>query len=85
MAQGSVLVANEAAVGQLFATELAAEAGGMPISGHRLDNSTDHELAAFVAAGRKEDVEVPLAVLAALELVENAVWEGTEALGAPES
>jgi hypothetical protein len=40
-------------------------------------------LTAFSAAGREENVEVVLAVLAALELVEDSIRERPETLGAP--
>ena len=50
-----------------------------------LDDPADDELAALGAAGRVQDVEAVLAVLAALELEEDVVLEGSEALGADEA
>ena len=54
------------------------------VSAH-LDDPADDELAALGAAGRVQDVEAVLAVLAALELEEDVVLEGSEALGADEA
>lgn len=82
MAQRLMLVADEARVRQLFVAVFATEAAGMPIRGHRLDHSTNDEFAAFIAARREEHLEVSLAVLATLELVEDSVGERPEALGA---
>lgn len=81
MAQGAVLVLDEPTVGQLLGAQLAAEALWMPAGGHRLNDSPDDELAALVAAGSEEDVEVTFAVLATLKLVKDAILEGPEALG----
>lgn len=55
----------------------------MPVGVHGLDDAADDEFAAFSATGGKENVEVMLAVLAALEFVKDAVAELLEALGAP--
>lgn len=84
MAKRTILIAYKATVSQLFGTQLTAEALRMPASGHGLDNTSDNELAALVAAGGKQYMEVPFAVLAALEFVENAILERTEALSATE-
>lgn len=82
MTQRLVLVTDESRVGQLFVAVFATEAVWMPVRGHRLDHSTDDELAAFIAAGREQHLEVSFAVLATLELVEDSVRERAEALGA---
>ena len=50
-----------------------------------LDHPPDDELATLGAAWREEDVEVVLAILPAVELVEHPVREGPEALGADEA
>ena len=50
-----------------------------------LDDPPNDELAALGAAGRVQDVEAVLAVLAALRLEEDVVPEGSEALGADEA
>lgn len=50
VAQRPILVANETTVGQLLVAHLALEARWMPAGRHRLDDATDDELAAFVAA-----------------------------------
>lgn len=63
--------------------DLAAEALRVPVGGHRLNHAPDNELATFVAARSKEHMEVSLTVLAALELVEDAVGKCAETLGAP--
>lgn len=55
----------------------------MPIGVHGLDDATDDEFTAFAATWGEEHVEVVLAILAALEFVEDAVAELLEALGAP--
>lgn len=85
VAEGPARVLDEPAVGQLDGAVLAAEALGMPVGVHGLDDAPDDELAALAAAGREQDVEVVLAVLAALELVEDAVPELLEALGTAEN
>lgn len=82
MAQGPVLVAYEARIGQRNAAALAGEALRMPVRRHRLDHAPDHEVVALGTARRKQDVEVLLAVLAAFELVEYAVLELAETLRA---
>ena len=50
-----------------------------------LDHPPDDELATLGAAWREENVEVVLAIFPALELVEDPVGEGAEALGADEA
>ena len=50
-----------------------------------LDDPSDDELAALVAAGGEEDMEVVLAVLPPVILVEHTVREGSEALGTHEA
>lgn len=85
MAKRTILIAYEATVSQLFGAQLTTKALRMPASGHGLDNTSNDELSALVAAGGKQYMEVPFAILAALELVENAILERTEALSATES
>ena len=50
-----------------------------------LDHPPDDELATLGAAWREENVEVVLAIFPPLELVEDPVGEGAEALGAHEA
>ena len=54
----------------------------VPGGRHGPDDAAHDELAALAAAGRVQHVEVVLAVLPPLELVEHAVGEGTETLSA---
>ena len=54
----------------------------VPGGRHSPDDAAHDELAALAAAGRVQDVEVVLAVLPPLKLVEHAVGEGTETLSA---
>lgn len=82
VAQGTILIANESAVGQFFVALFTPKAIGMPIGCHSLDYASDDEFTTLVAARRKQNVKVTLTVFAALELVEDAILEGTEALGA---
>lgn len=84
MTEGSILIANESCIGQFLIAVLASEALWMPVGGHRFDNPPNNKLPAFVAARSEQDMEVPLAVLPTLELVENSIGERPEALGAPE-
>ena len=53
--------------------------------GTHLDHPADDELATLGAARREENVEVVLAIFPPLELVEDPVGEGAEALGADEA
>ncbi len=76
------LVLDKPQVGQLLAAHLAGEALWVPGGVGGLDHPPDDELAALGTARGKEDVEAVLAVLALLELIEDAVGKGTEALGA---
>lgn len=80
VAKRPVLVANEAAVGQLLVAQLTAEARRMPAGRHCLDDASNHEFTALVAARRKQDVEIAFAVLATLELVEDTILKGAKAL-----
>ena len=57
----------------------------MTLVGTHLDHPPDDELATLGAAWREEDVEVVLAIFPPLELVEDPVGEGAEALGAHEA
>lgn len=54
----------------------------MPAVVQCLDHAPYHKLIAFSAAGRKQDVEIMLAVLPALELKEHTLREWSKALGA---
>lgn len=54
----------------------------MPVGCHRFDDTADDEFTAFIATRRKQYVEVAFAIFTSFELVENAILEGTEALGA---
>lgn len=85
MAQGAIIVPYEARVGQLLGAQLTTEALRMPARLHRLDDTPDDDFVALVAEWRVEDSEILLAVLAALELVEDSILEGSEALRAPKS
>lgn len=70
-------------IGQFLGAHLTTEAMWMPISRHSFDHASDNEFTAFITAWGEQHVKISLAVLSALEFVENAVLEGTEALGAP--
>lgn len=78
----SVLIADETRIGQWDGAPFARETLRMPVGCHRLNDAPDDEIVALVAARRKQDVEVLLAVLAPLELVEDTILELPEALGA---
>lgn len=80
VAERPVLVADEARIRQRNTAALAGKALRMPVGRHRLDDAPDDEIVALVAARREQDVKVLLAVLATLELVEDAVLELAEAL-----
>ena len=69
-------------VGELRLAHLTGEAVRVPRGRHGPDDAAHDELAALAAARRVQHVEVVLAVLPPLELVEHAVGKGTEALGA---
>lgn len=84
MAQRLVLIPDKSSIRQLLVTMFAAEATGMPIGGHRLDHPADHKFTALVAARSEQHLEVPLAVFASLEFVENSIGKGAETLGATE-
>lgn len=78
----SVLVPDEARIGQRNGAPFARETLRMPVGRHRLNDTSDDEIVALVAARCKQDVEILLAVLAPLELVEDAILELAEALSA---
>lgn len=82
VAQCTILIPDESTIGQFLGAQFAAEALRMPIGCHRLDDTSDDEFAAFIAARRKQDVKVAFAIFSSLEFVEDAILEGTEALGA---
>lgn len=56
----------------------------MPVGVHRLDDAPDDKLATLAATWRKEHLEVVLAVLAILKLVEDTIFERAEALSTTE-
>lgn len=85
MAQGTILVTNESGVGQFFVASFATEAMRMPTGCHRLDDTANDKVAAFVAAWCKEDVKVAFTIFAAFEFIKNAIVEFAEALSAPGS
>lgn len=82
VAKRAVLVANKARIRQRNMALLARETVGVPIGRHSLDHATDDKVVALVAAWRKQDMEILLAVLAPLEFVENSILELAEALSA---
>jgi len=57
----------------------------MPSGPHGLDDPTNDELAALVAAGSKEDMKVMFTIFAPVKLIEDTVREGSEALCADET
>jgi hypothetical protein len=82
MAQCTILVPNKPRIGQFLGTQLTPETLRMPAGRHRLDHPTNDKFSALVAARCKQNVKVTFAVLATLKLVENAILEIPEALGA---
>lgn len=82
VAEGTILVANKTRVRQRDVATLAREALRMPVGHHCFDYTADDKIIALVAAWREQDVEIFLAILAPLKLVEDAVLELAEALGA---
>lgn len=83
VAQCAASVLDEASIGQLHGALLAPEALGVPAGVHGLDHPADDELAALIAARSEQHMEVVLAVLTAVEFIEDTVPELTEALSAP--
>lgn len=55
----------------------------MPTGLHRLDDSSDDDIATLVAEWRVQDSKILFAVFAAFEFVENSIFEGAKALRAP--
>lgn len=80
VAQRAVVVADEAGIGQFLRAQLAAEALRVPAGLHRLDDTTNDDVAALVAERRVQNPEILLAVLATFELVEDSILERAEAL-----
>jgi len=80
MAQRTIVVPDEARIGQLLGAQLTAEALGMPRSLHSFDDTPNNDLVALVAVRRKERAEILLAVFAAFELVKDSILERPEAL-----
>jgi hypothetical protein len=84
MAQSPILIPNEPGIGQFLRAKFATEALWMPAGRHCLDHSTNDEFATLVAAWREQNMKVTFAVFATLELIEDAILEISEALGASE-
>lgn len=82
VAKRTILVANKARIRQRNIALLARETVRVPVGRHSLDNATDDKIVTLVAAWRKQDMEILLAVLAPLEFVEYSVLELAEALSA---
>lgn len=80
MTESSSSILDETLVSQRDSANLTLEALGVPVVIHGFDNSANDELAALAAAGGEKDMEVMLAVLAALELVEDTFGKWPEAL-----
>lgn len=84
MAQGTIIVPNETAIGKLLGTHLTAETFRMPAGLHRFDDTTDDDVATLVAEWRIKCAKITLTILATLELVEDAILKCSEALSAAE-
>lgn len=84
VAESTTGIPYEAGVGQLHGAHLTLKALGMPVGVHRLDDAADDKLATLAATRREQHLEVVLAVLAVLKLVEDTVFERAEALGTTE-
>jgi hypothetical protein len=80
MAQSSIVVTDEARIGELFRAQLATEALWMPAGLHGFDDTANDDVSTLVAERRVQDPEVLFAVLASLKLVENSILERAEAL-----
>lgn len=83
MAQSSVVVSNETRVSQLLRAQLATEAVRMETCLHRFDHTTNNDVTTLGTERSIKNSEIPFAILATFEFVENSVWEGSEALSAP--
>jgi len=84
-AESPSLIFYEAKISQLFVTHFTSEALWMPSRVHGLDHSSHDKLAAFSATWGKQDMEVMLAVFPTLELIEDTIRKGPEALCADEA
>jgi hypothetical protein len=62
---------------------LTTEAFWMPTGLHRLNDSSDDNLAALVAEWSVKNSEILLAVLAPFKFVENSIFERAKALSTP--
>lgn len=77
----SIAILDEALVGQRNVAQFAGEAHRMPTGVQRLDHAADYELFTLFTGRGVKHVEIVLAVLSTLELVEDLVVpETTEAL-----
>lgn len=85
MAESTTRVPYEALIGQFQSAVFASEAFGVPVGIHCFDHPPDDELAAFVAARRKEYLEISFAVFAAFEFVKDTISELLEALRTSEN
>ena len=84
--QSSACVLDETQVRERHVANLAVEAERMPVVIHRLDHSSDDELAALATARGVQDVEVMFTVLSTLEFVEDGIFsKGLEALSTHEA
>lgn len=75
-------VLDKTCVGQFHTALFTSEAAWMPAGVHRFYHPSNDEFAAFTAARGKKYVEVMLAVLATVKLVEHPISELAKALSA---
>lgn len=82
MAQCTIVIPDETAVSEFFGTHLTTEAFRMPARLHCFDDTSDDDVAAFIAEWCVECAEISLAILSAFKFVEDAILKCSEALGA---